>query len=135
MVAAISSLFAGSAADITVLAPLRQAYTRIRCRNGIIQASLYFWQQLVQLMPAVQQQLSLDITVTLATWDAVWEVYLDLKWARQRLRLELLFHKLEEGMAEVSMERHKRVKQLVVFFGVAGSGTRGGRGADAVLRA
>ncbi|GFH08108.1 uncharacterized protein HaLaN_03019 [Haematococcus lacustris] len=27
------------------------------------------------------------ITVTLATWDAVWEVYLDLKWARQRLRL------------------------------------------------
>ncbi|KAJ9512603.1 hypothetical protein QJQ45_018898 [Haematococcus lacustris] len=27
------------------------------------------------------------ITVTLATWDAVWEVYLDPKWARQRLRL------------------------------------------------
>ncbi|GFH14677.1 uncharacterized protein HaLaN_10779 [Haematococcus lacustris] len=27
------------------------------------------------------------ITVTLATWDAVWEVYLDLKWAQQRLRL------------------------------------------------
>ncbi|KAJ9524355.1 hypothetical protein QJQ45_008544, partial [Haematococcus lacustris] len=27
------------------------------------------------------------ITVTLATWDAVWEVYLDAKWARQRLRL------------------------------------------------
>ncbi|KAJ9533512.1 hypothetical protein QJQ45_026594 [Haematococcus lacustris] len=33
------------------------------------------------------------------------------------------------------MERHKRVKQLVVFFGAAGVGTRGGRGADAVLRA
>ncbi|KAJ9506342.1 hypothetical protein QJQ45_004954 [Haematococcus lacustris] len=27
------------------------------------------------------------ITVTLATWDVVWEVYLDPKWARQRLRL------------------------------------------------
>ncbi|KAJ9525607.1 hypothetical protein QJQ45_003372 [Haematococcus lacustris] len=27
------------------------------------------------------------ITVTLATWDAVWELYLDPKWARQRLRL------------------------------------------------
>ncbi|KAL6750547.1 hypothetical protein V8C86DRAFT_3030992 [Haematococcus lacustris] len=52
---AISSLFAGSAADVTVLAPLRQACTRIRCRRGIIQASLCFWLQLVQLMPAVQQ--------------------------------------------------------------------------------
>ncbi|GFH28621.1 hypothetical protein HaLaN_27144, partial [Haematococcus lacustris] len=28
------------------------------------------------------------ITVTLATWDAVWEVYLDPKWARQRLRMD-----------------------------------------------
>ncbi|KAJ9533533.1 hypothetical protein QJQ45_026578, partial [Haematococcus lacustris] len=135
-----SSMIAGSAADITVLAPLRRACTRIRFRSGITQASLYFWQQLVQLMPAVQQvtfwsQLSLNITVTLATWDAVWEVYLDLQWARQWLRLELLFQKLEEEMAEVSMERHKRVKQLVVFFGAAGVGTRGGRGADAVLRA
>ncbi|KAJ9532863.1 hypothetical protein QJQ45_010856 [Haematococcus lacustris] len=27
------------------------------------------------------------ITVTLATWDAVWEVYLDPEWAQQRLRL------------------------------------------------
>ncbi|KAJ9523411.1 hypothetical protein QJQ45_005316 [Haematococcus lacustris] len=42
------------------------------------------------------------ITVTLATWDAVWEVYLDPKWARQRLRLygaqdralELFFNKV-----------------------------------------
>ncbi|KAJ9524984.1 hypothetical protein QJQ45_005908 [Haematococcus lacustris] len=38
-------------------------------------------------------------------------------------------------MAEVSMERHGRAKQLVVFFGAASSGTRGGWGADAVLRA
>ncbi|KAJ9532633.1 hypothetical protein QJQ45_010738 [Haematococcus lacustris] len=83
------------------------------------------------------------ITVTLATWDAVWEVYLDPKWAEQRLRLygaqdrtlEQFFKKLEEDMAEVSMERHGHAKQLVVFFGAAGIGTRGGWGADAVLRA
>ncbi|KAJ9506159.1 hypothetical protein QJQ45_002436 [Haematococcus lacustris] len=37
-------------------------------------------------------------------------------------------------MAEVSMKRHKHVKQLVVFFGAAGIGTSGGWGADAVLR-
>ncbi|GFH18268.1 uncharacterized protein HaLaN_15042 [Haematococcus lacustris] len=61
------------------------------------------------------------ITVTLATWDAVWEVYLDPKWAQQRLRLygaqdrtlEQFFKKLEEDMAEVSIERHGRTKQLV----------------------
>ncbi|KAJ9507977.1 hypothetical protein QJQ45_021311, partial [Haematococcus lacustris] len=83
------------------------------------------------------------ITVTLATWDAVWEVYLDPKWARQRLRLygaqdralEQLFKKLEEDMAELSMKRHGRAEQLVVFFGAAGIGTGGGGGADAVLRA
>ncbi|KAJ9516307.1 hypothetical protein QJQ45_001078 [Haematococcus lacustris] len=84
------------------------------------------------------------ITVTLATWDAVWEVYLDPKWARQRLRLygaqdralEQFFNKLEEDMAELSMERHNgHAKQLVVFFGAASIGTAGGWGADAVLRA
>ncbi|KAJ9526132.1 hypothetical protein QJQ45_009586 [Haematococcus lacustris] len=82
------------------------------------------------------------ITVTLAAWDAVWEVYLDPKWAQQRLRLygaqdralEQFFKKLED-MAEVSMERHGRTKQLVVFFGAASMDTRGGWGADAVLRA
>ncbi|KAJ9517829.1 hypothetical protein QJQ45_004121 [Haematococcus lacustris] len=45
------------------------------------------------------------ITVTLATWDAVWEVYLDPKWARQRLRLygaqdralEQFFNKVRVG--------------------------------------
>ncbi|KAJ9517196.1 hypothetical protein QJQ45_009045 [Haematococcus lacustris] len=36
-------------------------------------------------------------------------------------------------MEEVSMERHGRAKQLVVFFGAASIGTRGGWGADAVL--
>ncbi|KAJ9517038.1 hypothetical protein QJQ45_002552 [Haematococcus lacustris] len=83
------------------------------------------------------------ITVTLATWDAVWEVHLDPKWARQRLRLygaqdralEQFFNKLEEKMAELSMERHNHAKQLVVFFGAATIGTGGGWGADAVLRA
>ncbi|KAJ9507438.1 hypothetical protein QJQ45_006421 [Haematococcus lacustris] len=83
------------------------------------------------------------ITVTLATWDAVWEVYLDPKWVRQRLRLygaqdralEQFFNKLEEDMEEVSMQRHGCAKQLVVFFGAAGIGTGGGWGADAVLRA
>ncbi|KAJ9509726.1 hypothetical protein QJQ45_011273 [Haematococcus lacustris] len=83
------------------------------------------------------------ITVTLATWDAVWEVYLDPKWSRQRLRLygaqdralEQFFKKLEEGMAQLSMERHGHAKQLVVFFGAATIGTGGGWGADAVLRA
>ncbi|GFH24302.1 uncharacterized protein HaLaN_22070, partial [Haematococcus lacustris] len=78
------------------------------------------------------------ITVTLATWDAVWEVYLDPKWAEQRLRLygaqdrtlEQSFKKMEEDMAEVSMQRHGHARQLVVFFGAASIGTRGGWGAD-----
>ncbi|KAJ9514745.1 hypothetical protein QJQ45_028523 [Haematococcus lacustris] len=30
---------------------------------------------------------NLEVTVTLGTWGAVWEVNLDPKWARQRLRL------------------------------------------------
>ncbi|KAJ9508387.1 hypothetical protein QJQ45_011918 [Haematococcus lacustris] len=83
------------------------------------------------------------ITVTLATWDAVWEVYLDPKWSRQRLRLygaqdralEQFFNKLEREMAQLSMNRHGRAKQLVVFFGAATIGTGGGWGANAVLRA
>ncbi|KAJ9507381.1 hypothetical protein QJQ45_006375 [Haematococcus lacustris] len=83
------------------------------------------------------------ITVTLATWVAVWEVYLDPKWAQQRLRLygaqdrtlEQFFKKLEEDMEEVSMQRHGRAKQLVMFFDAASIGTRGGWCADAVLRA
>ncbi|KAJ9531545.1 hypothetical protein QJQ45_014994 [Haematococcus lacustris] len=50
------------------------------------------------------------------------------EWKTQR-------RQLEEDMAEVSMERHGRAKQLVVFFGAASIGTAGGWGADAVLRA
>ncbi|KAJ9519284.1 hypothetical protein QJQ45_017942 [Haematococcus lacustris] len=43
--------------------------------------------------------------------------------------------RLEEDMPKVSMERHGHAKQLVVCFGAASIGTRGGWGADAVLRA
>ncbi|KAJ9525540.1 hypothetical protein QJQ45_003087 [Haematococcus lacustris] len=80
------------------------------------------------------------ITVTLATWDMVWEVYLDPKWAIRWLRLcgaqdWALEQFFKQEVAELSMERHGRAKQLVVFFGTAGIGTRGGWGADAVLRA
>ncbi|KAJ9507848.1 hypothetical protein QJQ45_021225, partial [Haematococcus lacustris] len=42
---------------------------------------------------------------------------------------------LEKDMAEVSMQRHGRAKQLVVFFGAASIGNGGGWGADAVLLA
>ncbi|GFH05709.1 uncharacterized protein HaLaN_00212, partial [Haematococcus lacustris] len=74
------------------------------------------------------------ITVTLTTWDVVWEVYLDPKWAWQRPKLygaqdralEQSFKQLEKEMEELSMERHGRAKQLVVFFGAAGIGTGGG---------
>ncbi|MGQ3136901.1 hypothetical protein, partial [Phenylobacterium sp.] len=41
----------------------------------------------------------------------------------------------QEAVGEVCMERHERAKQLVVFFGSVGIGTRGGWGADTVLRA
>ncbi|KAJ9513851.1 hypothetical protein QJQ45_020930 [Haematococcus lacustris] len=58
------------------------------------------------------------ITVTLATWDAGGGVP---------------GPQLEEDMAEASMKRHGHAKQLVVFFGTASIGTRGGWGADAVL--
>ncbi|KAJ9509735.1 hypothetical protein QJQ45_011267 [Haematococcus lacustris] len=83
------------------------------------------------------------ITVILATWDAVWEVCLDPKWARQRLRLygaldqalEQFFKKLEDEIAEVATKRYDCVKQLVVYFGSAGNGTQGGWGADTVLLA
>ncbi|KAJ9506623.1 hypothetical protein QJQ45_003860 [Haematococcus lacustris] len=60
---------------------------------------------------------------------------LERLYGAQDRTLEQFFKKLEEGMAEVSIERHGHAKQLVVFFGAAGIGTRGGWGADAVLRA
>ncbi|KAJ9509975.1 hypothetical protein QJQ45_011425 [Haematococcus lacustris] len=42
---------------------------------------------------------------------------------------------LQKDMAEVSMQRHGRAKQLVVLLSTASIGTGGGWGADAVLRA
>ncbi|KAJ9518786.1 hypothetical protein QJQ45_026069, partial [Haematococcus lacustris] len=74
------------------------------------------------------------ISVTLATWDAVWEMYFDSEWARQRLRLygaqdralEQFFKKLQEEMAEVAMKRHGRAKQLLMFFGAASIDIKGG---------
>ncbi|GFH30921.1 hypothetical protein HaLaN_29859, partial [Haematococcus lacustris] len=49
----------------------------------------------------------------------------------KKTRRKLLAHfqlraELKEDMAEVSMERHGRAKQLVVFFGAASIGTGGG---------
>ncbi|KAJ9509928.1 hypothetical protein QJQ45_011473 [Haematococcus lacustris] len=83
------------------------------------------------------------VAVTLATWDAVWGEYLHPKWAEQRMRLhgaqemvlERYFKKLEEEAASVSLQEWGTCKQLVVFFGNAGIGTRGGWGAKALLQA
>ncbi|KAJ9509574.1 hypothetical protein QJQ45_011204 [Haematococcus lacustris] len=83
------------------------------------------------------------VAVTLATWDAVWGEYLHPKWAEQRMRLhgaqekvlERYFIKLEEEAASVSQQEWGTRKQLVVFFGNASIGTRGGWGAKAVLQA
>ncbi|KAJ9516888.1 hypothetical protein QJQ45_027323 [Haematococcus lacustris] len=76
------------------------------------------------------------ITVTLATWDAVWEVYLDPKVSDWEVVCALCaWLQLEKDMAELSMKRHRHAKQLVVFFGAASIGTGEGWGADAVLRA
>ncbi|KAJ9508848.1 hypothetical protein QJQ45_028163 [Haematococcus lacustris] len=83
------------------------------------------------------------VAVTLATWDAVWGEYLHPKWAEQRMRLhgaqekvlERYFKKLEEEAASVSQQEWGADKQLVVFFGNAGIGTRGGWGAKAALQA
>ncbi|KAJ9519521.1 hypothetical protein QJQ45_000606 [Haematococcus lacustris] len=92
---------------------------------------------------AIQQH----VAVTLATWDAVWGEYLHPKWAEQRMRLhgaqekvlERYFKKggvprLEEEAASVSQQQWGARKQLVVFFGNAGIGARGGWGAKAVLQ-
>ncbi|KAJ9508922.1 hypothetical protein QJQ45_028241 [Haematococcus lacustris] len=83
------------------------------------------------------------VAVTLATWDAVWGEYLHPKWAEQKMRLhgaqervlERYFMKLEEEAASVSQQEWGTRKQLVVFFGSASIGTRGGWGAKAVLQA
>ncbi|GFH31849.1 uncharacterized protein HaLaN_30968, partial [Haematococcus lacustris] len=80
------------------------------------------------------------VAVTLATWDAALEEYLHPKWAEQKMRLhgaqeKVLerYFKLEEEAASVSQQQWGPHKQLMVFFGNAG--TWGGWGAKAVLRA
>ncbi|GFH20061.1 hypothetical protein HaLaN_17120 [Haematococcus lacustris] len=51
------------------------------------------------------------------------------------LGLERYFEKLEKEAASVSQQQWGARKQLLVFFGSAGIGTRGGWGAKAVLQA
>ncbi|KAJ9517460.1 hypothetical protein QJQ45_024918 [Haematococcus lacustris] len=100
------------------------------------------------------------VAVTLATWDAVWEEYLHPKWAEQKMRLHgaqemvlerysrrrecqgmscavcaLCAMQLEEEAASVSQQQWGARKQLVVFFGNGGIGTRGGWGTKAMLQA
>ncbi|KAJ9508474.1 hypothetical protein QJQ45_012012 [Haematococcus lacustris] len=118
-------------------------------------------QHLAAAIPAGTSLVAIQrhVAVTLATWDAVWGEYLHPKWAEQRMRLhgaqemvlEHYFKKfcqgchlhcvpcvpcvLEEEAASVSQQEWGTRKQLVVFFGNAGIGTRGGWGAKAVLQA
>ncbi|KAJ9522228.1 hypothetical protein QJQ45_008058 [Haematococcus lacustris] len=82
------------------------------------------------------------ITVSLSTWDTVWEVYRDPKWrwssssrsaTMSAILCALCAWLLLEEVAQVSMERHECAKQLVVFIEAAGIGTGGGWGADVVL--
>ncbi|KAJ9527906.1 hypothetical protein QJQ45_005638 [Haematococcus lacustris] len=87
------------------------------------------------------------VAVALATWDGVWEDSLHPKCAEQKMRLhgaqekvlERYFKvgvpRLEEEAAVESQKRWGTRKQLVVFFGYADIGTRGGWGAKAVLQA
>ncbi|KAJ9532384.1 hypothetical protein QJQ45_010427 [Haematococcus lacustris] len=88
-------------------------------------------QHLAAATPAIQRH----VAVTLATWDTVWGEYLHPKWAEQRMRLYGAQEKvLERYFKKVEVPRGTR-KQLVVFFGNAGIGSRGGWGAKAVLQA
>ncbi|KAJ9509546.1 hypothetical protein QJQ45_001988 [Haematococcus lacustris] len=79
------------------------------------------------------------VAFTLATWDAVWgstctpSGQIRLYGAHEKV-LERYF-KLEEEAAMASQQRWGTRKQLVVFFGNAGIGNRGGWGAKAVLQA
>ncbi|GFH11114.1 hypothetical protein HaLaN_06555, partial [Haematococcus lacustris] len=72
----------------------------------------------------------------------MWGEYIHPKWAEQKMRLhgaqeKVLerYFKLEEEAASVSQQQWGARKQLVVFFGNAGIGTRGGWRAKAVLQA
>ncbi|KAJ9527670.1 hypothetical protein QJQ45_025949, partial [Haematococcus lacustris] len=113
--------------------------------QGFYRSKLTRSQHLAAPTPAGTSLVAIQrhVAVTLATWDAVWGEYLHPKWAEQRMRLhgaqekvlERYFKKLEEEAASVSQQEWGARKQLVVFFGNAGIGTRGGWGAKAVLQA
>ncbi|KAJ9534102.1 hypothetical protein QJQ45_002105 [Haematococcus lacustris] len=115
------------------------------CLDSFIRSKLTRSQHLAAATPAGTSLVANQrhVAVTLATWDAVWEEYLHPKWAEQRMRLhgaqekvlERYFKKLEKEAAVESQKRWGTRKQLVVFFGNARIGTRGGWGAKAVLQA
>ncbi|KAJ9508599.1 hypothetical protein QJQ45_012143 [Haematococcus lacustris] len=121
---------------------LIQARHNTQQLNGNIKLEL---QHLAAATPAGTSLVAIQrhVAVTLATWDAVWGEYLHPKWAEQKMRLhgaqekvlERYFKKLEEEAASVSQQQWGARKQLVVFFGNAGIGTRGGWGPKAVLQA
>ncbi|GFH20864.1 hypothetical protein HaLaN_18059 [Haematococcus lacustris] len=73
------------------------------------------------------------VAVTLATWDAVWGEYLHPKMPMRIVCLCAM--QLEEEAASVSRQEWGTRKQLVVCFGYASIGMRGGQGAKAVLQA
>ncbi|GFH23904.1 hypothetical protein HaLaN_21598, partial [Haematococcus lacustris] len=90
-------------------------------------------QHLAAATPVGTSQVAIQrhVAVTLATWDAVRGKYLHSKWAKQRMRLygtqevlERYFKQLEEEAAMVSQQWWGTRKQLVVFCGNTGTGTR-----------
>ncbi|KAJ9509742.1 hypothetical protein QJQ45_011260 [Haematococcus lacustris] len=76
---------------------LKAREDKVRRSRGVVRCNTERWlapikPHLQHLAAASSAGTSLEanlkhITVTLATWDAVWEGYLDPKWAEQRLRL------------------------------------------------
>ncbi|KAJ9528060.1 hypothetical protein QJQ45_005675 [Haematococcus lacustris] len=73
--------------------------------------------------------------IRLKAWEVIGWYEVSMKNMSATLCALCAWLQLEEDMAQVSMKRHGRAKQLVVFFGAADIGTKGGWGADAVLRA
>ncbi|KAJ9521489.1 hypothetical protein QJQ45_008890 [Haematococcus lacustris] len=53
------------------------------------------------------------VTTTLATWDAVWEVYLDPKWAQLQLRLEQSYKEQQGRLVLVDEHRTSRASSTV----------------------
>ncbi|KAJ9528338.1 hypothetical protein QJQ45_014323, partial [Haematococcus lacustris] len=127
--------------------------SQVQHDNGLIQArrNSQRWNNNVKLelqhlaaatpagtsLVAIQRQ----VAVTLATWDAVWGKYLHPKCHvsnpfKDVMRMcALCAMQLEEAAAMVSQQWWGTRMQLVVFFGNAGIGTRGGWRAKAVLQA